>query len=540
MAQPSARKPRKKNHSVAPMDQTQRPYTPIDLPLNPKTPDSMAQFIPIILIILSAALSLVFTTKGTGWVSGFPLDDVWIHLVYARNLASFNGFAYNPGNLQTGFTSPAWVILLAPLFWFQKLVGLPIDAWVKLVNWACFFAASILSARFASILTKSRWLGFVAAIGVLIDPFLAFSSVSGMEVLLAGAVLLGFALSLLEKRRYAASLFAAVMPLVRPELAVFSLLFFLVVLGATGLRKINLSQCCALLIPGSTVGGVWLGYNQIISGRWLPATYYAKHSPLDGIDWTNIGNVAGLFFDSTFVANGVGMVALAIGINHLWRQGLRSIHPVVIISVAVLPFIFLAALSQTVAIIQIRPFYWHRYAEPILPLLNTLVLVGYIGWFHQIRLATNKVKWLGLVGFVLAIGTTSYLWVKKFDLLRNLYVSNVENIKEVQIAAADWVNANVEQSASVATNDAGAMRFFGNHTVLDIVGLNEFRILTPPAASTIRTYDPKYFIVHLNWLDRLFDPGQFNVVKTFKAKSYTICDCKEQDTIYIVTTKTKN
>ena len=37
---------------------------------------------------------------------GFPLDDSWIHLQFARNLAHGRGLSLNPGELVTGSTAP--------------------------------------------------------------------------------------------------------------------------------------------------------------------------------------------------------------------------------------------------------------------------------------------------------------------------------------------------------------------------------------------------------------------------------------------------
>ena len=34
--------------------------------------------------------------------AGMPLDDSWIHLQFARNLAEGNGFAFNPDETRTG------------------------------------------------------------------------------------------------------------------------------------------------------------------------------------------------------------------------------------------------------------------------------------------------------------------------------------------------------------------------------------------------------------------------------------------------------
>jgi hypothetical protein len=48
-----------------------------------------------------------------------PLDDSWIHLSYAKNLLRCGYFTYNPGEIETGATSPLWALVLAafcPLF----------------------------------------------------------------------------------------------------------------------------------------------------------------------------------------------------------------------------------------------------------------------------------------------------------------------------------------------------------------------------------------------------------------------------------------
>ena len=45
---------------------------------------------------------------------GFPLDDSWIHQTFARNLALYGQWAYNPGEISAGSTSPLWTILLSP------------------------------------------------------------------------------------------------------------------------------------------------------------------------------------------------------------------------------------------------------------------------------------------------------------------------------------------------------------------------------------------------------------------------------------------
>ena len=42
--------------------------------------------------------------------AGFPLDDTWIHLQFARNLAEGQGFSFNPGVSSSGSSAPFWTL----------------------------------------------------------------------------------------------------------------------------------------------------------------------------------------------------------------------------------------------------------------------------------------------------------------------------------------------------------------------------------------------------------------------------------------------
>src|SRR5690554_1561411 len=62
---------------------------------------------------------------------GFPLDDSWIHLTYARNLAEHREWAFQPGQPSAGSTAPLWTVLLSMGF----LLGLAPYVWTFLVGW---------------------------------------------------------------------------------------------------------------------------------------------------------------------------------------------------------------------------------------------------------------------------------------------------------------------------------------------------------------------------------------------------------------------
>ena len=69
---------------------------------------------------LAASLAVYWIAEGriagAASLSSFPLDDSWIHLHFARNLAEGAGFAYNPGVPVAGSTAPLWTLLLAGAF----------------------------------------------------------------------------------------------------------------------------------------------------------------------------------------------------------------------------------------------------------------------------------------------------------------------------------------------------------------------------------------------------------------------------------------
>ena len=77
--------------------------------------DSRARWLPGLPIAAAicalAALHAFAPAYLTG--QGFPLDDAWIHAVYAREFARSGTSVYNPGVPATGETAPLWAVALA-------------------------------------------------------------------------------------------------------------------------------------------------------------------------------------------------------------------------------------------------------------------------------------------------------------------------------------------------------------------------------------------------------------------------------------------
>src|SRR5947208_2828889 len=101
-----------------------------------------------LVVVLAAVLPLtlfVVREHQIAGAPGFPLDDSWIHLHFARNLAEGAGFSYNPGTPVAGSTAPLWTLLLAA---GALLVG-PSLALAKTLGVAATVVAGALTRRAA-------------------------------------------------------------------------------------------------------------------------------------------------------------------------------------------------------------------------------------------------------------------------------------------------------------------------------------------------------------------------------------------------------
>ncbi|MCI0555635.1 MAG: hypothetical protein L0287_32215, partial [Anaerolineae bacterium] len=85
----------------------------------------------IIAIIALAAVGFYLLVSVSIFRVGFPLDDSWIHLTYARNLAEHGEWAFRLGERSAGSTAPLWTVLLSIGF----LLGLAPYIWTYFLGW---------------------------------------------------------------------------------------------------------------------------------------------------------------------------------------------------------------------------------------------------------------------------------------------------------------------------------------------------------------------------------------------------------------------
>jgi hypothetical protein len=158
---------------------------------------------------------------------GFPLDDAWIHSVYARELARSGALAYNPGVPATGETSPLWAIVLAVP---HAIAGASMAVLLtKLVGFAMHAVSAVLIAlAIRDVCGEARLLPASGGVLVALHPDLVAASVSGMEVPLATLVIGWAALAAVRANVLLAASVGAASFLARPESAAIAVLLPLI------------------------------------------------------------------------------------------------------------------------------------------------------------------------------------------------------------------------------------------------------------------------------------------------------------------------
>lgn len=445
----------------------------------PRVADASGSWLGLSAIFLVAHLAtgLVFVlNRAPGSAAarvGFPLDDAWIHLVYARSLAALQGFAYNPGQLETGATSPLWNIALVPATWIAGLLHVGVVLPAKLTTLLTSVAASLATARCLRRLGFGLAVELAAGLAMAVDPSLAFAQVSGMEIMLASALAVWALAELAGPRYVVAGVAAGLAPLARPEMAVLTAVVLVVAQWQLQAARASLKMRLAVAAPTILAVGGWMGYCLAVTGHPLPSTFYAKAAIGEALFVHNVGLVfTEVLPGSPWFAFGVGAIAWAAGAVVLWRRGL------VARLFLVFPWLFFLAVSASRPVGSTSAFYFLRYFLPAQVFVTATVATGMVvlvRWaWNRRQQAAGPVFAIG-VGLVI-VGSLARL-PSALAERASLFAWNCQNIEELDVAMAVWLRDHVPPGQAIAVNDAGASRYFGEHQILDVVGLNHHRLL---------------------------------------------------------------
>ena len=415
------------------------------------------------LIFVAACLGLISDSFS---VYHFPLDDAWIHQVYARSLAHGDGMAYNPGSQEAGSTSPLWAFVTAPAHWAGSI---PAALVVKAIGVLLALGFVLAVASTASRLSGSEKVGVVAASLTALDPRLAFAALSGMEPVLLVALSGAACHCLVKDRPLRFLLCLGLMPVTRPEAVLFLPLalpiWWSVVRSAAWPRRV-----VATLLP-VLPGALWVAFCLAVNGRPLPNTFYLKARPFD-LGLSKLAGAAGSLTLGGPLPLWLCLLGLTLWTGLVLRSG--KLGRMVWGLATAVPVVFLLAVLGSRAM-YLGGYYWTRWLDPATLLLSAAAAIGLahgaISVLPTVAGARHRtaVAWLGMA---LVLGAAFPTWSASFEDRRHHLSADSRVIALLNVRLGVWLAEHTPEDAVVGVNDAGALRYFSNRHCLDLLGLN--------------------------------------------------------------------
>ncbi|NWJ46816.1 MAG: hypothetical protein HXX08_13145 [Chloroflexi bacterium] len=444
---------------------------------------------------------------------GFPLDDAWIHQVFARNLFLHGEFSYNPGELASGSTAPLWTLLLVPSYLFNDTYMI----WAYLLGIACLALTALEVYRVYGLLF-GKGQDFAALVALIFTVFewrLGWASVSGMETLLfAWLSMLVLRLSLSNAPVFWTGLAGGLLTLTRPE--------GIVLAGLVGLeagRRIFANRSVQgkpLIVLSKTWGLMGLGlllpllpyalFNYSVSGSVLPNTFSAKTAFYTS-DHNLLNALAYLLNAVVEICLRGGAIALFPGF--VWLIARRSVR------FNWLPLVWASALLLLYA--WRLPVVYH-HARYLMPLIPIFILYGVKG-SGQLLQALRDSRFFRLAR--LLPGLAALLVFISLLTGAETYRFDVKYINDEQVRVGKWLHDNTPTGAIVATHDIGAIGYFSGRRIVDTAGLvtpayipivlNQSEIL-----KRVRADGVNYFAMLPTWYPSLNDLLELEGRKVFQ------------------------
>lgn len=466
---------------------------------------------------------------------GFPLDDSWIHLQFARNLAAGQGLSYNPGEAVTGSTAPLWTAILALLLALPGSVVL----WTKLAGLALHLAGLAATYALARELDLSPALAGLAAGLTGLTGWLAWAALSGMEVPLFVALSLGGMILHLRERREPGRvplslLVLGVAILARPEgmllLALAAADRLLVWRrGDDGESRLERPALAPLLLglglAALAVAGTFLFYYRT-GGSLLPTTFAAKGAHgvrtwLPNLQYVYV--ILGILFRPqpymTLLA-GAGVLAL---LERLGTPRDRGLLPA--LWVAALPLAY-STLSPEGSHLIAGNF--GRYYFPLFP---PLVVLGVLGLERAAQALPRRLVAGSLAVPLQALAVLLLAWPSLSNLAEGAgrYAQNVANVEDSDVKVARWLEERLDPRAVLAVNDIGAIKFLlPRNRIVDIAGIAspDFRADTARGLAAGQSWEaavyaalaarhPDYLVIFPSWVPWVAHDARFHAVYGF-------------------------
>ena len=413
---------------------------------------------------------------------GYLTDDTFIHLQYARNLATGQGLVFNSGEPVYGCTSPLWVALIA--------AGMGLHLGGLFAAKALGLAATLLSLPlFHELMRRTLRTPAMRAAATLAwasNAWMARWALSGMETPLAVMLVLAGFVTFTEDEPWGrgparTGALWALAALARPE-AVVLLVLWGTYLAAEVRRGAEVRVAWFGLVPPAVIFGGWLVFAGSYFHALWPGTLAAKSAggALLEVHLTN------LWREIKIVGATDGLLALVLVLSAFAE--LRRGTPGRIGSLGFVPWVWALGLPALYAAGSVPVL--SRYLLPTLPVLAWLSWqAAERWWIGDAAPPGGEASQTGAASTGPLVRRAARLGIAMAALIvaQNLVVYRVAVLPHVNSFSAGlenslvrwgrWFSQYTAPDAEIATPDIGAIGYYSQRRVLDLAGLVSPRMI---------------------------------------------------------------
>lgn len=408
---------------------------------------------------------------------GVPLDDAWIHFVFARNLAERCKLSFNSEQWSGGTSSLLWDLLLAVgyrLSGNMLFTAYGLGVVFYFVSTLCLLL--LLNKAFASV-SGGRIAALLSTIAFASTSYIPYLALSGMDAIMFLALSLASLVAFVYGKDSLAGWLLAALILTRLEgLGLVCAICIARYAQDLFTRHCNkLKRLLKITLPALSTLFFYFFFNWLTAGYPLPTTI-AGRKWLWGLPeglWVFDPQRAWRFFrdwkllltDFIILGERPGILVLfgasaAVGLIGLLVEIIRQ--PSRFLGIIILAmWVFL----HNLAYLFLAPLASLRHQSPNLILLPVLAVNGWVFLARYLRPRFCRlVIILGGLVIILCL-------LPKTVIYREVFAWNVAHINRVHVAAGKWVFTHLPEDAVLAAFDIGAVKYFGNRQTLDLGGL---------------------------------------------------------------------
>ena len=414
----------------------------------------------------SAALGVILAAVFAHFAGAGIVDDAYTGLRHSKNLALGHGPVFNPGERVEGYTSILWTYVPGLLGVFTSLL-------VELIVGLSFLSAGALAWALhkahkpgSSLESRADALGI--ALGTVALPGCFFWAASGMDSVLFAALIVIALISAIEDLDAAEGLRVSGRTIVWLALASLTRMEALLLAAWVGAAftllhgKLDRHWLKQILLPFGWLAALWV----IITfarlhyfGELLPNTFYAKLTP-------DIGArvVRGLRYWARwgFAHAPLLLVVAGIGVLSARKQALDKRAAVLLGGGWFLYCAYVVWVGGD-------HFAMHRFLLPATALAAALFSCMWQGLRECLR---EPARHMARLAFVLAVAASAFLSFSLDGAAAQRETRFTHQWKRI----GQWVKANTPPDAVIALIPIGAVSYFADRQVVDMLGIVDRQI----------------------------------------------------------------